>query len=340
MTFVKWFRRVRVKHTGTSSDPSRDEAGPIPVDSDVAGRHADEPKRPSANSLPLSYSDGVVDLDLTGLPEATGESKALAASSAGADGTSRRDGRQRCASPVSADWMAAPTLAEAGTQFSVVGTSHHQEVIEEVVGPWHRDRPVTDLVTAQLAIVTEGPYAGAVGVFLAGDRIGSIPQQASDEYREVVRELTTAGRPATCRAAIIGGHYSPEDGILRNVGVALLQPGRPRPAPADAPFLPPAVGMRVVVPKETAFRLDAALPSRAKSHVRRCTGVLTMDGWLLAVDGEVIGVVDPSDATSLQLVAAAALAGFPLTCSVRMIREPRGPVLRIAVDLPIGRSTS
>lgn len=72
----------------------------------------------------------------------------------------------------------------------------------------------------------------------------------------------------TCRAAIYGGHYGEDPPGSRNYGVGLYQPSHPKPAPAEAPFLPPGVGVRVDLAEGMAERLDASLNSQANSKVR------------------------------------------------------------------------
>lgn len=228
-------------------------------------------------------------------------------------------------------WLAVPTLAESNTERRVAGTSFHQELLAGTARQLQAASPVTDVVTVQLAVLENGEYAGAIGVYLAGQRAGSVPADQVDAYRPVVAALTEQGRPATCRAALIGGGEMRDgDGIL-NFGLGMLQPNRPEVAGPDAPFLPPHVGMRVTV-GEAAKQLDAEMPSRAKRFVHRRTGSLTTDGTL-SVGGAVVGRLEDASGV-LDLLLATHDAGYPLTCAVRLIREPERP-LRVAVDLPM-----
>lgn len=229
-------------------------------------------------------------------------------------------------------WLAVPTLAESNTERRVAGTSFHERLLADTARQLRAASPVCDLVTVQLAVVEHGEYAGAVGVYLAGSRAGSTPADQVDAYRPVVAALTEQGRPATCRAALVGGGAMRDgDGVL-NFGLGILQPNRPEVAEPGAPFLPPHVGMRVSVDARTAAGLDAALPSRAKRFVHRRTGTLTTDGTL-SLDGVVIGRLEDTRGV-LELLHVADAAGHPLTCAVRLIREPERP-LRVAVDLPM-----
>src|SRR4051812_22627248 len=130
-------------------------------------------------------------------------------------------------------WLAVPTMAEVGAQRPVAGTSFHQGLLADTDRELRSQSPVVDLVTVQLAVVESGEYAGAVGVYLAGRRAGSVPAGSVEAYRPVVAALTEQGRPATCRAAIVGGggvlsfdlfggEEARERDGARNFGLALL----------------------------------------------------------------------------------------------------------------------
>ncbi len=229
-------------------------------------------------------------------------------------------------------WLAVPTLTESNVERRVAGTSFHQQLLAGTAQQLRAASPAVDVVTVQLAVLEHGEYAGAIGVYLAGHRTGSIPAEQVDSYRLAVADLTAQGRPATCRAALVGGGTMRDgDGIL-NFGLGLLQPNRPEVAGPDAPFLPPHVGMRVSVEAQLTAELDAGIPSRAKRFVHRRVGALTLDGTL-SIDGTHVGrLEDPRGVRQLLQVAHG--AGHPLTCAVRLVREPERP-LRIAVDLPM-----
>lgn len=235
------------------------------------------------------------------------------------------------ADAVPTTWLAVPTLAESNTERPVAGTSFHQPVLAQVAQLLRAVDPVVDLVTVQLAVLEHGEHAGAIGVYLDGRRAGSVPADRAEAYRPVIADLTAQGRPATCRAAILGGGVMRDGDGLLNFGLAMLQPNRPEVAGPDAPFLPAHVGMRVTV-GEAAKQLDAEMPSRAKQFVHRRTGELTLDRTLSINDTYVGRLVDGG---AVQAVLQAAHdAGHRLTCAVRVIREPERP-LRVAVDLPM-----
>jgi hypothetical protein len=90
-----------------------------------------------------------------------------------------------------------------------------------------------------------------------------------------------------------------------------------------------------------AEELDDSLKSKAKRKVGYRVGeLLPVAGlWHVALDGQNVGVVPlpPNDDAAGQAprrrLEEARRAGFPLTCHVRIIREPERP-LRVMVDLP------
>jgi hypothetical protein len=233
---------------------------------------------------------------------------------------------------VATSWLTVPTLAESNGQRRVAGTSFHQQLLARTASQLRAASPVCGVVAVQLAVVENGDYAGSVGVYLAGHRAGTIPADQVDAYRPVVEALTEQGRPATCRAALVGGGGMRDGEGVLNFGLGLLQPNRPEVAGPGASFLPPHVGMRMSIEARTATELDAALPSRAKRFVHRRTGTLSLDG-ALEIDGSVIGQLEEPPGVR-ELLRAAHAAGRPLTCAVRLIREPQRP-LRVAVDLPM-----
>lgn len=231
-------------------------------------------------------------------------------------------------------WLAVPTLAESNAERRVAGTSFHQPLLAQVAHQLRKAAPVIDIMSVQLAVLEHGECAGAVGVYLDGRRAGSVPAELAEAYRPIIADLTAQGRPATCRAALTGGGAMRDGDGLLNFGLALLQPNRPAVAGSDAPFLPPCVGMRVNV-GEAAKQLAAEIPNRAKRFVHRRTGVLTLDRTL-SIDGIFVGrLVDGSSVQEALHVAHD--GGYPLTCAVRVIREPERP-LRVAVDLPMSSS--
>ena len=242
---------------------------------------------------------------------------------------------ERIGNPVSADWMAAPTLAESGGQQPLAGTSHYQKAIDRYAGPRRPDGPTNGLVMAQLVEVTTGEYAGSVAVFVGGDRVGSLRHGLAEGYRPVLAALTAKGLPATCRASIYGGHYGTDPEGWRNYGVSLYQPSHPKQAREGAPFLPPGAGSQVKLADGMAERLDAGLNSQAKRKVGRTVGQIEPGDWTVTLDGEVIGVLEPYAGGDgyLRLIKSAAEVGWALTCSVRIIREPDRP-LRVMADIP------
>jgi len=232
----------------------------------------------------------------------------------------------RCSPAVPVAWMARPTMLESNGYLKLAGTSFYQPAIKEIARQVWSAAPPCDLFMAQLAIAPTGQYAGSVRVYAAGRRIGSIPASMLEQFRPIVAELTAAGQPATCRAIVDPGSTI--------TGIGLLAPSKPKVATASEPFLPQLCGLTVDVPTETAERLDAALPSRAKNYIRRCSGELDCASLTLVLDGEHLGPVAVDDTEALAVVRHVAGLGMPLTCGVRVIRAPERK-LRVVADLPV-----
>jgi hypothetical protein len=233
------------------------------------------------------------------------------------------------------EWLAWPTLRESNTERPVVGTSHYQDTIEVAANGRTASGPKTSLLMAELRTIRTGDYAGGIEVHLGGALVGHLPQTRSSEYQPVLADLEGAGVRATCRAVIVGGHYEPDDQGWRYFGVALLQPAKPAPFdPSRDPFLPPFVGQRVDVRSGHDDLFARILNSKAKSKRVAVLGRLTHDSrdWQVAIDGDAVGALDAEYLDDTRLREAEA-AGFPLTCQLRVIREPDRP-LRVAADLP------
>jgi hypothetical protein len=189
---------------------------------------------------------------------------------------------------------------------------------------------------AELRTVRSGEYEGAVEVRLGGAVAGHIKHDQAEEYRVVVAALEDAGTAATCRAVIVGGHYEPDERGWRYFGLALLQPKKPEPfdRSRDA-FLPPVCGERVRISPDCDALLDGYLNSKAKRKRVERLGLLSRDddGWRVFIGDDEIGNLELGYYFDDAPIRAAEQNGFPLTCSVRVIREPDRP-LRVAVDLP------
>ena len=226
---------------------------------------------------------------------------------------------RRSAVSVAADWLAWPTLASRGGQIKTAGVFYHQDALRRVVARYGT------LVMAELRIESVGEYAGAVRVFVGGELLGSIPQSQAEVFRAVVQQLHEAGQPATCRADLDLGYETFDVWLV----------ARPESRPADSPFLPPSASCRVVLDPGQAERLDEALHSKAKRKrvVKLATLSKTSDSWEVALDEHRVGVLDGQSHPALSAVVA---SGFPLTCWVRIRREPDRP-LRVEADIPTSR---
>jgi hypothetical protein len=218
----------------------------------------------------------------------------------------------------SASWLAWPTLRCGGGQIKTAGVLHHQDALRRV------HAAVGSLAMAELKIETTGQYAGAVRVFVAGESLGSIPHDLAEKFRAVIEELGKSDQPATCRVEL-----EVEDWL--NVWLD----ARPMRRPDDDPFLPPLSSETVQLYPGQAERLDAAFQSKAKSKRVIGLGRLSaLEGsWELAIDETPVGILQGGRYSALGEVVD---AGFPLTCQVRMIRDP-GRAFRVMADIPRDR---
>jgi hypothetical protein len=234
---------------------------------------------------------------------------------------------ERCTPHVPLTWLQPPTLAETNTMRPLVGTSFYQSAIPPITRHLGASRPRVELFTVQLALLPDGRYAGTVAVYADGRRVASLPADWSAEYAPTVRALTESGRPATCRAVLAGADTGRD-----TIGVWALLPSRAA-AQVGGPFLPPLTGFRVTVSADTAAALDESVRSRARTFTDRRVGLVDPVSGHVRLAGSVIGEVPAEASTSLEAAAAVAAVGHPVTCQVRLVREP-GKMLRVVADLP------
>ncbi len=186
-------------------------------------------------------------------------------------------------------WLAWPTLsAGGGGQIKAAGVYYHKDAVKRAIA---RFGP---LVMARLNIEPAGKYAGAVRITVGGTQLGSIPHGLAAEFRNVVEQLHKEGLPATCRAELEAEYRDEEAYVDVFPWVA------PTPRSDDEPFLPPGLGSTVRLADGQAECLDESLHSRAKSKRMRKIGELTQteDGWLVALDGHPIGMLEPGSSAS------------------------------------------
>ncbi len=218
-----------------------------------------------------------------------------------------------------ASWLAWQTLTYSGSaQIKTAGVSYHKDALRAIAARHGR------LVMAELRIEEEGQYAGAVRVYVGGAQLGSVPHELADEFREVIHRLDAAGQPATCRAML-------DVDVGEYVDVWLC--GKPCERAEDDPFLPPTLGERLDLSDEVvAYLDDVILGHRAMSkRVVRTAELVLRDGrWAVVLDGRELGVLS---GRSYRRLEEAHAAGFPVTCQVRVLREPERP-LRVEADFP------
>jgi hypothetical protein len=195
---------------------------------------------------------------------------------------------------------------------------HHAEEVRAVAARHGR------LVMAELLTEQVGRYAGAVRVSVGGAELGSIPHGYADEFRDVIQRLAEVGLPATCRADL---------DVSSSEYIDVWLCAKPRERGQDDPFLPPMLGARLTLTPDTIAYLDEKiLGPRAKSkRVVRTTTLVAYDGrWMVTLDGRELGVLP---AGRYQRFDRALVAGFPVTCQLRVLRQPDRP-LRVEVDFP------
>ncbi len=216
-------------------------------------------------------------------------------------------------------WLAWQTLGYSGAaQVKTAGVMHHATAVRDVVSAHGR------LVMAELRIEQTGDFAGAVRVSVAGTELGSIPHAQAAKFRAVIERLAQAGQPSTCRADLDVGSGEYLDVWL----CAKAQERR-----EDDPFLPPMLGGRVSVNPEMVTYLDLeilGLRAKSKRVVRTATLVDRDDRWGVMLDGRELGALPASRYIRLEQASA---AGFPVTCQLRVLREPDRPV-RVEADFP------
>jgi hypothetical protein len=227
--------------------------------------------------------------------------------------------RQVTTPPTGPSWLAWQTLTYSGSaQIKTAGVTYHQDEIRSLAARCGR------LVMAELRIEEHGKYAGAVRVYVDGTQLGSIPHALAPEFREVIHRLRSAGQPATCRAEL-----DVEQGEYLDVWLS----AKPRERATHDPFLPPMLGARLNIPADVvAYLDDVVLGPRAKSKrvVRTAELAQRDDRWIVVLDGRVLSSLPEPRYRRLQ---EAQDAGFPLTCQVRILRQPERP-LRVEADFP------
>ncbi len=226
---------------------------------------------------------------------------------------------------VSPNWLAWPTLAPGSGLIKTAGVYYYQQDLNKVgssVGP---------RAMAELRIQAKGKFAGAIGVFISGKILGHIPHDLVHDFHPVVETLAQEGLPATCRAELEwGGSFD----VWLDASPCKIQ--------SDDPFLPYGAGVRVVLYHGEAERLDNEIHSQAKSKRVLKTGTIEPidNGWQVSIEGTPIGALEvgPSelsrDKTAIPIFSKVSEAGFPLTCRVRIVREPQKD-LRVIADVSL-----
>jgi hypothetical protein len=176
------------------------------------------------------------------------------------------------------------------------------------------------LVMAEMRIEEDGEYAGAVRIFVDGERIASIPLADTDAYRAVVRRLNEHGRPATCHALLEVGEYV-------NVWLSAV----PHEPDAGEPFLPElGGGLRVVLNQDGLEYLEHLLGARAKNKRLRLVCELDRDGgtWAVILNELPIGELPRGSYPRLD---DARDGDFPMTARLLVVRQDGRPLRAQAI---------
>ncbi len=106
----------------------------------------------------------------------------------------------------------------AGNGLEVVGESHHQAVIEKLIGGRRPER-VRATFWATLVPEPDNPYdTNAVSVRVDGTHVGYITRPGAKAFAPILDRLAQAGRVAYCRADVVGGGKT-ESGDQASYGV-------------------------------------------------------------------------------------------------------------------------
>jgi hypothetical protein len=148
----------------------------------------------------------------------------------------RRQGLDTSA-PAAASWLQVPAL-NPGPAVDAAGASHYQDALETVGGgrtPFGVRHP---LITATLVREPANPYdSNAVRIDADGRPLAHVPKQDATRFHAVIDKLTGQGRPATCRAVLIGG-WDRGRGDQGSIGLYILTGRRPTVWNGRAAFLP------------------------------------------------------------------------------------------------------
>jgi hypothetical protein len=222
-------------------------------------------------------------------------------------------------SGVGPSWLAWQTLTYSGAaQIKAAGVMHHATEVRAAAAQYGW------LVMAELRIEQAGKYAGAVRVYVAGVELGSVPHGHADDFRGVIERLAAAGQPATCRANldVSSGEY-----------LDLWLCAKARERAGDDPFLPPMLGARLTLAPDTITYLNQkvlGLRAKSKRVVRTASLAPRNERWIVLFDDRELGDLPAGRYPRLEQALG---AGFPVTCQIRVLRQPDRPV-RVDVDVP------
>lgn len=251
--------------------------------------------------------------------------------------TRRPGGRLAIAAPmaVSATWLQWWTL-DHGDEQPVVGEAYHLHDLLQVCGGRTPDGPRIKLATAQLVMEPRNPHdRNAVAVLIGGTKVGYLPRGDAPGFHHVIRFLSDAGQPATCRARFTGAwDRGPRD--RGHVGVVLdvrLEPRPLRPSPA---FLPCGRSVTVVDEEEHQELLAGFLGHHHLLETVALLGGLD-DRQRLGVylGGHLVGRLTPKMTERyLPLASYVHHAGFPPSCEAVIMRGDKKVEVQLSLCHP------
>jgi hypothetical protein len=96
-------------------------------------------------------------------------------------------------------------LLPDGADVPVAGESHYQNTLEELAGGTTAGGAHVAVIASLIAEPNNQFDPDAIRVEVNRKCVGYLPRAIAPSYKQVLAALATAGRPARCRAFIVGG---------------------------------------------------------------------------------------------------------------------------------------
>ena len=236
------------------------------------------------------------------------------------------------AASVSATWLQWWTL-DHGDEQHVVGEAYYLHDLLQVCGGRTSNGPRIKLATAQLVLEPSNPLdRNAVAVFIGGAKVGYLPREDALRFHHVIRYLSDAGRPATCRARFTGAwDRGPRD--RGHVGVVLDIGLEPRPLRRSPAFLPCGRSVTVVDEEKHQELLAGFLDRSTRLETVALLGGLDDRQRLgVYIGGHLVGRLTPKMTERyLPLASYVHHTGFPPSCEAVIRRGDK----KVEVELNV-----